>query len=192
MKSLAVTAALALALAAPALAQTDHAQTDHANCPMAGKSEKKAAPAAEKSPYLDRAPLPVKALTADQIRQYREGMGMGMAIPAELNGYPGPRHVIDMAGEIELTAEQKAQMEDLFESMRVEAVRLGEEIVDLETRLDRAFSSGSMTRDELARLTGEIAVRQGKLRYTHLRAHIAAKEILTPAQVEAYNRARGY
>jgi Spy/CpxP family protein refolding chaperone len=144
------------------------------------------------SPYTDRARLEIKALTPETIDQYRQGTGMGMAIPAELNGYPGPRHVLDLAEEVDLTPEQRTKIEALHRSMKAEAVRLGEEIIDRETRLDREFASGTISEATLETLTREIAVRQGKLRATHLEAHIATRALLTRAQITAYNKARGY
>ena len=38
----------------------------------------------------------------------------------------------------------------------------------------------------------EIATLRGELRLAHLRAHLAMKTILTPEQIEAYDRLRGY
>lgn len=175
------------ALSVPAMAQMDHA-----NCPMAKGQKTAAAAPQETSPYTSHAGLKIKALTPETIEQYRKGTGMGLAIPAELNGYPGPRHVLDLGVEISLTSEQRAKMEELFESMRTAAVRLGEEIIALESKLDAGFASGTMTRVELQALTNEIASRQGKLRFTHLETHIAAKAILSAPQIAAYNKARGY
>lgn len=168
---------IALSAAPRTLAQADHAHH--------GKK-------AHASPYAGRTGLAVKALTDEAIEALRTGKGMGLAMPAELNGYPGPRHVLDMADALALTAEQRAAMQELFDRMLAAAVRIGSEIVDLEARLDRAFASGSITSEELASLTRQIAERQGSLRFTHLEAHIAAKALLTAEQVAGYNRARGY
>lgn len=44
---------------------------------------------------------------------------MGLAKAAELNGYPGPLHVLELAVDLSLTAEQKAATETLFKSMQV-------------------------------------------------------------------------
>ncbi|MBK5260831.1 MAG: hypothetical protein JJE51_14670 [Thermoanaerobaculia bacterium] len=128
------------------------AQKDHANCPMKDKK-------AEAS-YTDRVSLEIKSLRPDDIDQYRKGTGMGLAIPAELNGYPGPRHVLDLAVEVALTDEQKTKMKSVYSQMHTKAVRLGEEIIALETTLDAAFAGGTMNDATLAKLTSEIAVRQ--------------------------------
>jgi hypothetical protein len=35
---------------------------------------------------------------------------MGLALAAELNGYPGPRHAIDLANQLRLTADQVSRL----------------------------------------------------------------------------------
>lgn len=47
---------------------------------------------------------------------------MGLALPAELNGYPGPLHTLEHADELGLTFEQRARTKALFDAMRVEAI----------------------------------------------------------------------
>lgn len=177
------------------------AQMDPATCPMhkqhAAATAATGVPvskptAAGNSPYAGRTQLPIKALTAETVDAYRQGAGMGLAIAAELNGYPGPRHALDLAEQLQLTPGQRSRLQAIFDPMHTEAVRLGAEIVDLEAKLDTGFSQSKMTEAELAALTRDIADRQGRLRFGHLKAHIATKEVLTPAQIQAYNRLRGY
>jgi Spy/CpxP family protein refolding chaperone len=147
---------------------------------------------AQPSPYTDRVNLPVKALSEDAMKAYRDGTGMGLAIPAELNGYPGPRHLLDMAGHLELTDAQKASLQAIFDPMHADAVRLGGEIIDLERKLDEAFARGTASDDEVRTLTREIASRQGQLRFVHLKAHIATKKVLNADQIAMYEKMRGY
>jgi Spy/CpxP family protein refolding chaperone len=144
------------------------------------------------APYTNRTSLAVKALTPEAIEEYKQAHGMGMAIPAELNGYPGPRHVLDMADELELTAEQKTRLKSIYDSMHDAAVPLGMQIIDRETQLDTSFASGAAKEETVAALTREIGELQGRLRNVHLSAHIATKALLTPHQVEMYVAARGY
>jgi Spy/CpxP family protein refolding chaperone len=174
------------------------AQMDPVNCPMHKEHMATAvAPvrnteAEEGSLYAGRIDLPIKALTSEALDAYRNGTGMGLAIPAEMNGYPGPRHVLDLAEQLQLTSEQRSRLQAIFDPMHAQAVRLGAEIIDLERKLDAGFSQSTMTEAQLTALTRDLADRQGRLRLDHLRAHLATKEVLTPAQVEAYNRLRGY
>jgi hypothetical protein len=47
-------------------------------------------------PYAGMQARPIKALSAEQIADLKAGRGMSLALAAELNGYPGPRHVLEL------------------------------------------------------------------------------------------------
>jgi Spy/CpxP family protein refolding chaperone len=117
-----------------------------------------------------------------------------MAKPAELNGYPGPRHVLDAveAGEFELTGEQQEQIEALYEEMRSEAIELGDRIIDVEKAIDDAFLDGTITEESLQEKVLQSAGLYGQLRIVHLKYHLLMMDILTPQQVAQYNELRGY
>jgi hypothetical protein len=72
-----------------------------------------------------------------------------MARPAELNGYPGPMHVLDLRDRLGLTPEQEAAVRSSFARMEVAAKPLGAELVERERALDRAFAGGAVTADGL-------------------------------------------
>ena len=76
--------------------------------------------------------------------------------------------------------------------MEDEAKRLGRELVESEEELDRAFESGGLTNGRIEELTAEIGRVEGRLRATHLAAHLAMTRILTPQQMSDYQRLRGY
>jgi Spy/CpxP family protein refolding chaperone len=179
-------------IAVSAFAQMDPNCSMHKEHAAAAAVPERSTKAGESSPYAGRTDLPIKALTSEALDDYRSGTGMGLAMPAEMNGYPGPRHVLDLAEPLQLTSEQRSRLQAIFDPMHAEAVRLGAEIIDLERKLDAGFSQSTMTETQLTALTRNIADRQARLRFDHLRAHLATKEVLTPAQVEAYNRLRGY
>lgn len=149
------------------------------------------------SPYAGEEVRGIKALSQDDIEGLLAGTGTpfrGMAKPAELNGYPGPRHVLDAydAGEFQLTNEQHEQIETLYEEMRSEAIELGKQIIDLEKEIDDAFRSKTITDAFLQEKVKESADLYGQLRVVHLKYHLSMVEILTPQQVEQYNELRGY
>lgn len=148
--------------------------------------------AEEPQPYAGLEGRPIKALSAEQVDDYRNGRGMGLALAAELNGYPGPRHVLDLAGPLALTPEQRDQAQALFDAMRAEAVELGERIVVREEELDRLFAHGAATPEAVETLAVSIGELNGALRSTHLRYHLATRDLLTADQIEAYQSARGY
>ncbi len=81
----AVAASTILSLTGAALAQTAHAQ----------------------QPYADLKSRSVKALSEQQIADLRAGRGMSLALPAELNGYPGPSHTLENADALGLSPAQR-------------------------------------------------------------------------------------
>ncbi len=117
---------------------------------------------------------------------------MGFALAAELNGYPGPLHVIELADTLRLTPEQRTRMEALHTSMKSEAAVLGERLIQQEADLDRLFASRTVTHASLSAATSTIGATQAALREAHLRFHLATVEVLTPEQAAHYNEARGY
>src|SRR5205814_7458023 len=76
------------------------------------------------TPYAGMQTRSIKALSDQQIADLQAGRGMGLALAAELNGYPGPSHVIELADKLELSADQRRRVQRLFDSMKAEAVLL--------------------------------------------------------------------
>lgn len=150
------------------------------------------APAQEPSPYAGLEGREIKALSAEEIAALRSGEGAGFALTAELNGVPGPRHVLDLADELDLSPGQRSEVEAVFAAMRDEAVELGERLVAAERELDRFFADGRTDPDALAGRVAEAARLRGRLRAVHLVAHLATAGILAPAQTARYVELRGY
>lgn len=143
-------------------------------------------------PYAGMEQRAVKALSDLQIADLKAGRGMGLALPAELNGYPGPAHVLEHAAELGLSPDQLARTQTLFDAMKAEAVPVGERLIDEETNLDRLFASHQITPASLTVATNEIGATQAQLRQTHLKYHLAMMDVLSPSQVERYRELRGY
>jgi len=78
--------------------------------------------AAADMPYAGQQARPLKALSDDDIAALRNGEGMGMAKAAELNGYPGPAHVLTLAAQLGLTETQQRDVRAIFERMRPNTV----------------------------------------------------------------------
>lgn len=134
----------------------------------------------------------IKALAPDEIDGLLEGRGMGFALAAELNGYPGPLHVLELADDLSLTEAQLATIQQIRTSMQVEAQALGAEVVEMETHLDALFADARATPDAIDWVTAQIADAVGELRAAHLRTHVATRSTLTVEQVALYNHLRGY
>ncbi len=164
-------AALIVLVAGPAVAQ----QHQHGQSPYAGLQRRD-----------------VKTLSEQQIADLRAGRGMGLALAAELNGYPGPIHVLELAERLRLTAEQRQRLQQLYESMRAEAIAAGEKLIAAERALDQEFAARPVTPARLESLTTQVGERQGELRAVHLKYHLTTADLLTADQRDLYAELRGY
>lgn len=144
------------------------------------------------TPYAGMQARPVKALSGQQIADLSAGRGMGLALAAELNGYPGPAHVLELADKLSLSADQRASIQGLFDSMKAEAVPLGAKLIEQETDLDEQFAGHTVTPDSLKASTAAVAATQGTLRETHLKYHLSTAAVLSPDQMQRYAELRGY
>lgn len=144
------------------------------------------------TPYAGMQTRSIKALSEQQVNDLGAGRGMGLALAAELNGYPGPSHVLELADKLELSADQRTKVQRLFDSMKAEAIPLGSRLIEQEANLDAQFAHHTVTPESLKESTAAIAETQGVLRETHLKYHLLTGEILTPPQMLAYAELRGY
>jgi hypothetical protein len=164
-------AALLILVAAPAAGQ----QHQHGHSPYAGMEQRD-----------------IKALSEQQMADLRAGRGMGLALAAELNGYPGPLHVLELGDKLGLSGEQKRKVQQLFEAMKTEAVAAGEKLLESERALNTEFAARTITPERLALLMAQIGERQGTLRAVHLKYHLTTAELLTGDQRQRYIELRGY
>ena len=187
---------LAAALAAsPVAAQPTGAhgpQHQNGPAPPPGHGPTAAAPAEPSRPYADAAKRRIKALSEEQVAGLLAGRGVSLALAAELNGYPGPMHVLEHAAALGLTPEQRARAEGLRHAMESEARVIGARIVAAEEELDAVFARGNADAGGLAALSAVLGALGGRLRETHLAAHIGMHEALSLDQRAAYARLRGH
>jgi len=150
--------------------------------------------AAENSPtpYAGQQARAIKALSDEDIASLQKGEGMGLAKAAELNGYPGPVHVLALAAQLGLTENQHRQVTAIFERMSAAAKPLGAELIAHEQALDQLFAKGEITLDRLTAETAAIGELQGRLRSVHLEAHLETRVLLNPDQIARYQQLRGY
>lgn len=171
MKIIMMSAALLISLATSGFAQ--HRQQHHA--PYAGLEQRQ-----------------IKALSTQQIDDLRAGRGMGLALAGELNGYPGPLHVIELADHLHLEAEQRRKVEQLFKEMKAEAAAVGEALIEQERALDRAFAERTISPETLASMTSQIGETHARLRAVHLKYHLMTAALLSTHQRHRYAELRGY
>lgn len=144
------------------------------------------------SQYADQESSGIASLSRREMEDLESGAGMGLARAAELNRYPGPKHVLELASELDLTAEQVEKVESIRAAMLEQARSLGLEIIEKERHLNMRFVHGHIDDESLRAATAEIATLSGALRFAHLRAHLQTRAILSSDQVDAYDRLRGY
>jgi len=151
-----------------------------------------AAAANAQTPYAGMQTRPIKALSEQQMADLSAGRRMGLALAAELNGYPGPVHVLELADKLNLSPDQRASIQRLFDSMKAEAVPLGSRLIEQEADLDKQFAGHTVTPDSLKASTAAVAATQGALRETHLKYHLSTVAVLSPGQIQRYAELRGY
>jgi Spy/CpxP family protein refolding chaperone len=144
------------------------------------------------TPYAGQQTRQIKALSNDDVAALLKGEGMGFAKAAELNGYPGPKHVLDLADRLKVTPDQRQQIEAIFDKMSAAAKPLGAELVDRERTLDRLFQKSEITPDRLAQETAAIGDLQGRLRSVQLSAHLETRALLSADQITLDEQLRGY
>ena len=118
------------------------------------------------------------------------GEGMGLAAYAEMNGYPGPKHVIDLKDQLGLTQDQLRKTETIMKGVQVSAKLAGEEIVKEEEELNKLFEAEKINEKLLRARLDRIAKLRGELRFIHMQAHVKMKTILSTNQVQRYNELR--
>jgi len=144
------------------------------------------------TPYAGLQQRTIKALSDQQIADLRAGRGMGLALAAELNGFPGPVHVLELSERLALTGEQLSEVERMYAAMKAQTIPIGERLIEQETELDRHFATRTITPTSLAALMEKIASTQAALRTAHLSYHLAMLAVLTPEQIGRYGELRGY
>jgi Spy/CpxP family protein refolding chaperone len=144
------------------------------------------------SPYAGQQERAIKSLSAQDTQDWLDGKGMSLAKAAELNGYPGPMHTLELAAPLQLTDAQRDASKQLMMTHKDEVRRLGADLVQAERTLDQAFVKRSIDQASLKAMTQRIGELQAAIRESHLRTHLIQTAILTSKQVAQYNTLRGY
>jgi Spy/CpxP family protein refolding chaperone len=128
----------------------------------------------------------------NEIEGLRSGAGMAYAKAAELNGYPGPSHVLELAGQLQLDDQQRQATRRLIEQHKTRAREQGIRLVEAERQLDIAFASKKVDARVADDLTRQIGLLQARLRAEHLQTHLTQTTFMTPRQIAGYQRLSGY
>ena len=144
------------------------------------------------SPYAGEQGREIASLSGEDLEELARGGGWGLARAAELNGVPGPAHLLELADEIELDAEQRQTIEAIRKAMQRDTIAAGERFVAAERALDQAFTDAVPDAETLARLVAEAGEARTALRLVHLGAHLQTAPLLSSEQIARYNMLRGY
>ena len=134
----------------------------------------------------------IKALSDQEINGFLKGKGMGQGKPAELNNYPGPRHVMELSNKLNLTGDQLNETQKIFKTMQSTSIKYGELLIKKEMEIENMFHEKIAESKKLEKLITESAILKSKIRYAHLVAHIQQKALLTDHQIHTYNQLRAY
>lgn len=144
------------------------------------------------SPYAGFETREINGLSEEDIEELRRGGGWGLALPAELNGWPGPAHLLELQEALELSASQVQAVSTAYEEMRKAAIAAGERFIAAEAALSDAFAGSSISDEVLRELLAEIAEARAELRFIHLSQHLSTPALLSDAQIQRYRVLRGY
>jgi hypothetical protein len=147
---------------------------------------------AGESPNASASDHLVKSLTAEEQSALLAGRGMGLARPAELNGYPGPAHVLELASQLDLSPGQLSGTRALFERMQQAAQNDGVALIEAERRLDALYATKVATIRNVTDQLQHIERIRAHLRGVHLHAHLEQAALLTSQQRARYAELRGY
>src|SRR5215470_16237615 len=101
--------------------------------------------AGEASPYVGQERREIKTLSKEEVGGYLSGDGMGFAKAAELNHYPGPKHVLQLANQLQLSEEQRQRTQRVFDEMNSKAINLGQQLVEKERLMDSRFAAANIS-----------------------------------------------
>jgi Spy/CpxP family protein refolding chaperone len=96
------------------------------------------------------------------------------------------------AGQLSLSHEQSARIQEISRAMAREAQRLGALVLDAERSLGSLFQNGGIDPATVRARVEQIAALRGELRVVHLRAHLETRALLDPQQLARYAEVRGY
>ena len=144
------------------------------------------------SKYAGQQNREIKSLSEEDVAELRRGGGWGLALAAELNGVPGPAHLLELKDSIHLSEDQVASITALFNRMQKKAIKLGGKLIEQERDLEKHFQELTITDEILQSSLKKIEKTRRQLRYTHLVTHLETPKILSDHQIMMYNDLRGY
>jgi len=144
------------------------------------------------SKYIGEEVREIKSLSEDDVNSLLQGKGWGFAKAAELNGVPGPLHLLQMKNEIALKQSQIKNIKSVFNRMNLSAKEVGKQFVLSEKELNLAFFKRKISKEHLQKMLEKNGRLRTELRFIHLSAHLDMLDYLSEKQINQYNKLRGY
>jgi len=144
------------------------------------------------NPYAGQQARAIKSLSESEVAALLAGKGAGFAKAAELNGYPGPAHVLELAEPLNLDDVQLAATRQLMAAHRSRAEMIGAEAVEAERALDSLFAHKHADAEAVSQATQRIGALLARIRAEHLDTHLTQTALLSHDQVLRYSALRGY
>ena len=132
----------------------------------------------------------MQAMLEEIDRVIAEGLGAGLAFAADQNGYPGPKHVLELKERLQLTPAQEARVTALQAAMLADARPKSARLLEAEARLRRLFAEGAADEARVRALVTEIERARTEVRLVHLLTHLETRALLTDQQRRTYHEAR--
>lgn len=133
----------------------------------------------------------IRSLPGRDIVALAGGEGGGLAKIADLNGYPGPRHVLDMDAHLNLTTRQREQLRQVMSTMEADAKEVATRYLSALAQLEEDTRQGSLSGDQFLKRYRAVEALRTELGAVHLITHFKTKDLLTPAQVATYYKPQG-
>jgi hypothetical protein len=134
----------------------------------------------------------IKSLSDNDVAGLLAGQGAGFAKAAELNGYPGPAHTLELKDRLGLSTAQIAATEALMAAHKARARELGASLVQAERKLDLLFALKVANADAVEQASRDVGLLQAQLRAEHLKTHLNQTALLNSEQIQSYGALRGY
>ena len=134
----------------------------------------------------------IKTLSDVDLDELRRGAGWGLALSAELNGVPGPAHLLELKDQLRLNSAQVTAIQAIFDAMLREAQEAGQRFIEAEAAIEAAFRNGDLGPKDLRALINASAAARAELRFIHLVRHLETSPLLNSEQIAQYNALRGY
>jgi Spy/CpxP family protein refolding chaperone len=116
--------------------------------------------------------------------QLLKGEVMGQTLLAEKNNFPSPQKILELKDELGLMKDQLKKIDEMLKNLPVSIAVKGQEIVEAEEDLDKAFASGNINEKTLRAKLESIGKLRADLRFTHLQVYLKMKQILSVNQWE--------